>query len=107
MTAPTTARQLAAARPMSEADAAAIRADGLTCGNCGSIFGHPMALRDHMRDAHTSFTTLERYWNDPDFRARLDAETQANRDRANAAIDAGLAKHRAAQEARLSNEGNG
>jgi hypothetical protein len=40
------------------------------------------------------FPTLNRYWTDPDYRRRIEAETKHNRDIANAAIDAGLAKHR-------------
>ncbi len=96
-----TPAQQAAAKPMSEADALAIRDGGLACGSCNRTFGHPMALRDHMRRAHTDFTALERYSVDPAFRDQIDAEVAANRARMNAAIDAGMAKYDAKRLARI------
>lgn len=47
------------------------------------------------------FATINRYSSDPDFRAAMDAEREVERDRCNAAIDAGVAKYRAGREAAM------
>lgn len=47
----------------------------------------PVRMFEPLED---QFPTITRYWNDPFFSAELDAETQANRDVANAAIDVGV-----------------
>ncbi|MBH9537494.1 hypothetical protein [Novosphingopyxis sp. YJ-S2-01] len=67
----------------------------MQCLECGRIFGHPMALRDHHMQAHSSFEGLQRYWNDPAERERIERAKEAHYKRANALIDAAISRHRA------------
>jgi hypothetical protein len=50
-----------------------------------AFFGTPVRMFEPPED---HFPTITRYWNEPAFRAELDAETQDNRDTANAHLDA-------------------
>lgn len=50
-----------------------------------AFFGTPVRMFEPPQEPQ--FATIERYWNDPAFRAASDAETQANRNLANAALD--------------------
>lgn len=48
-----------------------------------------------MTRARVRANFINRYSSDPQFRAAMDAEREVERDRCNAAIDAGVAKYRA------------
>jgi len=52
----------------------------------------------------TDFSQLERYWNDPEFARRMDAEHARQRQLNNGKMTAGIAKYRAKQ---LNEEWNG
>lgn len=53
------------------------------------------SLSDDPRPLAEQCATVLRYCDDADFRAQVDAETAVNRARANASIDAGIARYRA------------
>lgn len=50
--------------------------------------------------AHDRCAAITRYWNDPAYRAEVDATRDANRSKANAAIDESLARYFARRRAR-------
>lgn len=56
------------------------------------LAGEPMPVEER------PFATFTRYCNDPAYRKQLDDETVMMRARANAAIDAGIARYRARME---------
>lgn len=52
-------------------------------------------------DEPRPFETIERYWNDPEYAAQLDAERQVEQARLNAQIDDGIRRAREKREAGL------
>lgn len=44
------------------------------------------------------FAELNRYWNDPEYRAQVDADADRRQAEVYATMDAGIARHRAKQE---------
>lgn len=50
--------------------------------------------RPRSPDEARPFGTIERYWNDPEFAAQLDAERAAEQARVNALIDEGMRRAR-------------